>query len=382
MAMKKILSRRNLLIGGAGIVVGGLSVAVYMANKRAPLGFEPTQALIQKGKDFLAQHFSIDIHAHPGRSFVAGAHDLSLQMKAYAATGLFEERSFEDMKAGGLTVSSFATVSDVQLLTVGKTGISASREFNPGEAWQSYQDQKDRIVSLTKQSGIVLIRSSDEIPQAKENNDLGILFTAEGGDFLEGNIERLETCYDDGLRSITLVHYHINEIGDIQTAPEKHHGLTDFGKTLVKSMNALGMVIDLAHASKQTALDVLDVTDKPVVVSHAGINRATFTHPRFIDIDLARRVTENGGVIGAWPAGIGLTNLNDYIDQIFYLIDAVGIDHVSIGSDMDGNYKPVYDNFDSLPLIAGMLLNRGMGEAGTAKVLGENYYRVMNFRPA
>ena len=377
MADRKIFSRRNFMIGGSVIAMSGIGAVYYKFNERAPLGFEPTEALIHKGKQFLSKHISIDIHAHPGRSFVAGAHDLNLQMRAYAATSLFESRALKDMKRGGLTVASFATVSDFQLLEIGEMGITAAREFRPGEAWRSYLNQKDRIVSFSDHEGIRLIRSVGDINDTKNENQMGILFTAEGGDFLEGKLERLEACYADGLRSITLVHYHINEIGDIQTAPEKHKGLTDFGKAVVKSMNQIGMVIDLAHASKQTALDAIEISSKPVVVSHAGINRSEFSHPRFIDLELARLVAENGGIIGAWPAGIGLSSLSDYIDQLFYLVDAVGVNHISIGSDMDGNYKPVYDNFDSLPLIAGMLLDRGMGEAGTAKVLGGNYLRLM-----
>jgi len=377
MGKTSILNRRNFLVGSSVVVLSGFGATYYMLNKRAPLGFEPTQSLIQRGEEFLSKNISIDIHAHPGRSFVAGAHGLDLQMKVYAATSLFEERAIADMRKGGLTVASFATVSDFQVLGLSEKGIASSREFTPGEAWQSYQDQRDRIVSFSKREGMRLIRSSGDVISAKNEKQLGILFTAEGGDFLEGNLDRLEACYADGLRSITLVHYHINEIGDIQTAPAKHNGLTDFGSALVQSMNSLGIVIDLAHASKQTAIDALELSEKPVVVSHAGINRSEFSHPRFIDLDLAKKVTEKGGVIGAWPAGLGLTSLSDYIDQILYLVDAVGEDHVSIGSDMDANYKPVYDNFDSLPLIAGMLLDRGMGEAGTAKVLGRNYLRVM-----
>jgi membrane dipeptidase len=99
-------------------------------------------------------------------------------------------------------------------------------------------------------------------------------------------------------------------------------------------------------------------------------------HPRFISSDLAKAVIGSGGYIGAWPAGIGITTLSEFIDRIEQLIKFAGIDHVAIGSDMDANYKPVYDNFRSLPLIVGEMLRRGHKEDDVAKVIGGNFMRV------
>ena len=369
-----MVNRRNLLIGAAGLSLSGIGAGYYFATKKAPLGFEASEELISAGNHFLKSHISVDTHAHPGRSFVAGAQDMSLQLQIYAATSLFEENAIQDMKLGGLTVGSFATVSDFQVLQIGENGIYAARDFKEGEAWRSYQAQKNRILSLVDDDvGVSLIRSVEDINQVKEQNQLGILFTAEGGDFMDGSLEKLKESYEDGLRSVTLVHYHINEIGDIQTAAPQHNGLTQFGAQVVKMMNIAGMIIDLAHASKDTALDVLKITDKPVMISHTAILREGFESPRFIDQELAKSIVEAEGLIGAWPAGIGLYSLSDYVDQIFYLVDDVGIDHIAIGSDMDGNYKPVFDSYETLPLIAGLLLERGMNSEETAKVLGRNF---------
>jgi membrane dipeptidase len=367
------ITRRKLLIGGTGLALSGIGAGYFLSSKKAPLGFEPSVELLTAGKNFLENHVSIDIHAHPGRSFVADAEDMGIQMRAYAATSLFEARAIQDMKKGGLTAATFATVSDFQLLQFGENGISAAREFKEGEAWRSYLSQKARIMSLVDNESVTLIKSPSDITTAKEEKHLGVLFTAEGGDFMDGSLEKLKQSFEDGLRSVTLVHYHINEIGDIQTEAPQHNGLTKFGAKVVKTMNAQGMIIDLAHASKDTALDVLKVTDKPVMVSHTAIQREGFTSARFIDVDLAEIVVEGGGLIGAWPAGIGLSSLSDYVDQILHLVDEVGIDHVSIGSDMDANYKPVFDTYETLPVIAGLLLERGMNPEETSKILGGNF---------
>lgn len=83
-----------------------------------------------------------------------------------------------------------------------------------------------------------------------------------------------------------------------------------------------------------------------------------------------------GGIIGSWPSGIGQTTFADYIDSIQRLVDAVGINHVAIGTDMDANYRPVFRNYRDWGLIPAALLARGLGESDVAKIMGENFLRV------
>lgn len=281
-----------------------------------------------------------------------------------------------DMNAGGLTMASFATVSDFQVLGVSETGIAAVREFEPGEAWLSYKKQVARLHKMLDQGLMLPVLDPDDPGKVKMQGKVGALFTAEGGDFLQGSLEHLDQAYSDGLRSITIVHYHINEIGNIQTAATKHAGLTGFGRNLIKAMNQKGMLIDLAHAAKATAMDAIELSIKPVMVSHTAIRGEGFDSPRFIDLDQAKLVAEGGGIVGAWPAGIGLSSLSDFTDQILRTIDLIGIDHVALGTDMDANYKPVFDNYRQLPLLVGALLKRGLSEAEATRFLGGNFLRV------
>src|SRR3546814_20726813 len=83
-----------------------------------------------------------------------------------------------------------------------------------------------------------------------------------------------------------------------------------------------------------------------------------------------------GGVIGAWPAGIGIDDLNGFVDRTLELIDRVGIDHVCLGTDMDANYKPVLDSYAKLPIYVAGLFQRGLAEADVAKLVGENFLRL------
>ena len=375
-------SRRKLLLG-AGLTAAGIAGAGlwWSRTQLSAIASLMEQLKLSKedlaaGQRLLSQVLSVDTHAHPGRSFIVNAENLGTSLELFTRGGAFEEESARDMQAGGLSMASFAIVSDFQLLGVGDTGITATREFNAGEAWQSYKTQMARLHHLTDTVLVVPVLSPDDLLQAKKKNVLGGFFTAEGGDFLEGSLLHLDQAYEDGIRSITIVHYHVNEIGDIQTATPVHGGLSKFGSKLIRAMNEKGILIDLAHASRKTAISAIEASEKPMMVSHTAIRGPGFDSARFIDLDLARLVTDRGGIIGAWPAGIGLESLGDYANQIFRLVDLVGIDHVVLGTDMDANYKPVFDNYRQLPVLVAALLKKGLSEEDTSKFLGGNFLRV------
>jgi len=142
-------------------------------------------------------------------------------------------------------------------------------------------------------------------------------------------------------------------------------------------MNAVGMLIDVAHASEATAMGVMRASSKPVIASHIDVNHKGHSHPRFVSPLLARAVARNGGgVLGPWPAGIGITDLKGFVDRSFELIDLVGIDHVCLGTDMDAAYKPVFDSYANLPLYVAGLLQRGLSEAEVAQLIGGNFLRL------
>jgi membrane dipeptidase len=371
-----MISRRKLLIGG-GLTVAVAGGAYWMFRpQRTPTGISLSTTELIDATELISKVFSIDVHAHPGRSFVANAENLGTSIKLFSAGGAYEEDTVADMNAGGLTMASFSTVSDFQVLGLGETGISAVREFEPGEAWKSYQTQMARLHEMLDLGLMSSVLAPDDLELVKTEKNVGAFLTAEGGDFLEGSIEHLSEAYADGLRSITLVHYHVNEIGDIQTAAPKHNGLTGFGKKLIQAMNQQGMLVDLAHASRKTAMGAIEASEKPIMISHSALRRDGFDSPRFIDLDQAKLMAEGGGIIGAWPAGIGLKNLSDFADQILRTIELIGADHVCLGTDMDANYKPVFDNYRQLPVLVGALLKRGLSREEATQFLGGNFMRV------
>ncbi|MDD5324904.1 MAG: membrane dipeptidase [Polaromonas sp.] len=372
-------SRRRLLIGSGVALVSALGAGGYFVKHPwpAPIGFKVTSEELMRARALLARHPSIDAHAHPGRTFVEGAEHLSGLVWVYAKLGTFEKRTIADMSAGGLTAAAFAAVSDFQALGTAGEGPAAVRNFEPGEAWASYKRQIGNIKALAAAGLVYPVRSLSDFAAARAAGKVGAILTVEGGDFLEGRAERVAQAWADGVRSITLMHYRNNELGDIITAKPVHGKLSDAGVAVVRAMNAAGMLIDVAHASEATAMGAIHASARPVIASHVHVQSEKLQHPRFISLELAKAVAQaGGGVLGAWPAGIGIVDLNGFVDRVFELVDYVGIDHVCLGTDMDANYKPVFDTYANLPVFVAGLLKRGMHEPEVAKVIGGNFLRV------
>lgn len=376
------MNRRFLLISGgvaiAAIGVGGI-LAYKSLNKKPEIGFDPSPEWVEKAHKLIASSAIIDTHAHPGRGFVKDAQNDTLPwIMRVLLSKTFEGKSVIDMNNTGMTAVAFAGVSDINVMGAKKTGgLYSAREFKPEEAWKSYQIQINNTKAALKENAVDIALSSSDIKSPSNPSKVKAILTMEGGDFLEGKLERLSHAYNDGLRSITIVHYRINEFGDIQTEPEKHKGLTDFGLEAIKEMQRLGFIIDLAHASEATANKALDNLSAPVMFSHTHINGGPGGNfPRFISNELAQKVAKAGGIIGAWPTGMGITTLKGFVDRVFELRDKIGPDAIAIGTDMDANYKPVVTKFVDLILVVSELLKRGMSEEEVKKFMGGNFLRV------
>jgi membrane dipeptidase len=179
------------------------------------------------------------------------------------------------------------------------------------------------------------------------------------------------------MSSLTLVHYRVNELGDIQTEVPMHDGLTAFGRDVVRECNRLGVVVDCAHATFATTLGVLEASDAPVMISHSHLDHSDRSHPRLLSEAHAAAMADAGGLIGAWPAGVTSETLDDYVDEILRLVDLVGVDHVAIGTDLDANYRPVVTTHDEIATVAAHLGSRGLTAVETDKVLGGNVVKLL-----
>ena len=261
---------------------------------------------------------------------------------------------------------------------------------------------------------------------AREARCLAGIPGIEGGHSIEGRIEVLEAFFERGVRVMTLVwNNHLAWIRSCQpgAGPEVPAGLSDFGREVVRTMNALGMVVDVSHAGVRSFHDVLATSSKPVIASHSGC-MAQSEHPRNLTDDQLRALRDTGGVVGIVfctpfldaaaraeetrlresEAYRALTGENAtalfcaqaaflqrearplpiarVLEHIVHAVDVCGVDHVGLGSDYDGIQRTPQGLEDASCYgnLAEGLLARGFAEADVVKILGGNMERV--FRAA
>lgn len=316
-----------------------------------------------------SEHIYFDLHSHPGWNFAKK----NFGDNADASI----TKMVANMGEGHLTGAFYSIVADAGLLKPTATGITVTGKYNSGEGWITYKKQVTQLKTLFNTVDIQFSTNGKDL-KTTNNKTLGYI-AVEGGDFLEGKFDKLEEAYEDGVRSIQLVHYAPNEVGDLQTADASFNGLSNFGKELVKKMNNLGMVIDLAHASYQTTKDVATITRAPIILSHSMLEMEA-DRPiakRAISNEHAKLIADTGGVIGAWPSGFN-KNFDEYVDNIKRLVDVVGINHVGIGTDMDANFKPVLSKYSEFPKLEEALQSKGFSASETGKIMGENAKKVLS----
>ena len=210
------------------------------------------------------------------------------------------------------------------------------------------------------------------IEARKSNNRLTAgMLGLEGAHCLEGDIENLKVFYDAGVRYIGLTHFFDNEWGGSAHGITKE-GLTEDGKKLVKAMDEMNMIIDLAHASTRVIDDVFSITSKPVIVSHTGVKGACDNQRNLSDTHLIEIGKRNGLVgIGLWETAVCGTDAAATARSIKYVADKIGVDKVALGSDFDGAIKAHFD-VTGLPLLVTALQKQGFNQTEINQIMGGN----------
>ena len=345
------LSRRELF--------AGMSAALSMAL--AGCTTIPERHRVE-ASEITRDHASVDLHAHPG-------------MFSFSPASM--DQQVERMGRGRVKTAFFSAVADGPLIGRRPSGgLYATREPKPGELPAATWWQLDRVRKRVASGALTLVTGPADLDALTRTGGTGALFAVEGGDFLEGKLERVAEAHRRGVRSIQLVHYRVNELGDIQTEAAVHGGLTAFGRDVIREMNRLGMVIDLAHLTHDGVRQAVGVSRKPVILSHTVLETP---FARSVSSEHARLVAAKDGVIGIFPVNSGYYGFSGYVTHIERMIEAVGADHVGIGTDMDG-ISPAsflaWGDYGDWPSIGAALLARGRSRADVAKVLGGNVRRV------
>ncbi len=254
---------------------------------------------------------------------------------------------------------------------------------------------------LRHDDDFVLAGSVDDIDRAKREGKFALSFDIEGMNALNGNIDMVELYHALGVRQM-LFAYNLNN----DAAGGCHDddiGLTDFGKSIVREMNRVGVIVDCSHAACRTTLEIMAESSKPVVFSHSNPS-AVWNHQRNIRDEQIKACAETGGVVGMNGMGIFLgendTSNETILRHACHVAELVGAEHVGFGLDFSPevdidvgailrsrpDFWPAGNRYDTpaikhvspsqLPGLADGLLHRGFDETEIRGILGGNFRRV------
>jgi len=386
-------------------------------------------------------------------SAVAGDSEMQRVARVLAQTPLIDghndlpwelrERFAGDLSKVDLGVSTAALVppagapplmTDIPRLRQGLVGAQFWSVWIPvdikgPQAVQMTLEQIDLVKAMCARypQDLAMAYTAADITRLHAAHRIASLIGVEGGHQINDSLAVLRTYYEAGARYMTLTHSFNTAWADSATDTPAHHGLTPFGKEVVREMNRLGMLVDLAHVSEDTMRAALSVSEAPVIFSHSSA-RALVDHPRDVPDEVLRLVARNGGVVMVnfapdyvsdvrrrWDAeraaerarensppfgGLYIgqpersaaalaaweqahpkppATLADVADHIEHIRQVAGVEHVGLGSDFDGIPEtPVgLDGVDKFPMLLAELARRGWSDAQLAAVAGKNLLRVM-----
>jgi membrane dipeptidase len=228
-------------------------------------------------------------------------------------------------------------------------------------------------------AGVTVARRADDVVRAKAAGGLAAILAIEHSDATERSLNVLRALYEVGVRSIGLTHHTSSWAADGCFEAREGVGLTHYGGRLVREMNRLGILVDLAHASEAAFFSTLEASARPVAFTH-GNARALCDHPRNLTDAQLKALAANGGVIGLSyvPAFVDreAPTIERLLDHVDHIAEVAGIDTVGLGGDFDGGGTLLADATE-VPLITKGLVERRYAEGDIRKVLGLNALRVL-----
>ena len=359
------LTRRNWMWGtiltSVGAVIGG------GLEPRGSTAAAQTAATASAALDILRKSISVDVHTHGGTTGITS--------KAPPSDDLAN-----GMRAGSLAAACLADVPDGPILGRNAAGVLvALRTPEPGLLYKHHLKRLAWVDEMVANHGLRHALTAADLKAAHAAGQPAIIMDIEGLDFVEMKLERLEEAHQRGVRHAQLVHYTPNDIGDFQTGAVTHNGLTPFGAEAIRACHRLGFVCDVAHATEDTVEQATKVATRPLLLSHTALFESRAMGPtalkgRQISPDHARAIAETGGSIGVWHF---FPSLDKYVEGLKEMVDIVGVDHVSIGTDQQVAPGSLQDYAHWVELVAAMLRG-GFTPEEAGKIAGGNYMRVFD----
>ena len=305
-----------------------------------------------------------DPHAHPHQLHGSRAYDPSTP-------------TIEIIKQLPMALCSFSAVGDMTYMR--------------GRSGAPFADTKTQIESvkrLEEQGQIRLLLKSADLPMpiAAPTVPLGLM-AIEGGDALEGKLQNLDAFHDYGVRLMTLMHERDNEIGSNQRSGSDGR-LTPFGVSVVEKMNALGMVIDVAHAKASTLKNIIDASAKPLIDSHTSPflpGEEESGSRRLRTWAEMESIARTGGLVCTWPLAYSgknsqRTTIKHWAEEIVLMKARLGIEHCGLGTDGGGGlprFVKGWESIASLPDLIGEMREAGLTQDDIAAYVGGNFLRLL-----
>ena len=243
-------------------------------------------------------------------------------------------------------------------------------------------DKIEKIVNQNK-TYISIARTPDDLWMNKHQGLKSIMLGIENGIALDGKLENLQHFKDRGIVYMTLCHNGDNDICDSAKGHNTWNGVSPFGEKVIREMNRLGIMVDLSHAGEKSFYDALDISSTPIVCSHSS-SRALCDHPRNLTDDQMRALAAKGGVAqttiyNGFLKKDGEATILDVMAHLDHAIQVMGIDHVGLGTDFDGDggVRGLASSSELLNFTR-QLLARRYSEADIQKIWGGNFLRVMS----
>ncbi len=359
------------------------------------------------------------INLHRSSIVIDGHNDLPWTMRAQA------DSDFDKVDISKPT--TFHT--DIPRLKKGNVGAQFWSVYVPaslmksGNAAQVTFDQIELVHRMIKRypDTFQLALTTADVEKARKAGKIASMMGMEGGHSIENNISLLQRFYDRGARYMTLTHSKTLDWADSCTDEARHGGLNEMGEEVVRTMNELGMLVDISHVSIDCMKDAIRVSKAPVIASHSSA-RAIADHPRNVPDEVLKLLPKKDGVIMVnyysgfvVPAAIkrmhqlreyrekleekygddedkirreqrkeydriplAAGTIHDVLDHIEHIAKVAGVNHVGLGSDYDGigTVPKQLEDVATYPYITQGLLDRGFSDEDVRKILGENLMRV------
>ncbi len=228
-----------------------------------------------------------------------------------------------------------------------------------------------------------IARTPAELYALKAEGRKAIMMGVENGYAIGKDLQKIEELRRRGVVYMTLCHNGDNDICDSARGQAEHNGVSPFGAQVIREMNRVGMMVDLSHASEKSFYDALDISTLPIVCSHSS-SRVLCDHPRNLTDDQMRALARKGGVAQVtFYEGFlrrdGKASIEDAVSHLKHMVDVMGVEHVGIGTDFDGDGGvPGIASASEVINFTRALLRNQFSEADLRLIWGGNFLRVMN----